>query len=195
MTDISRRIMLKATGGLAASVAAPAVITGRAFAADTIEVGALHDSSGSHSIYGKEMDDAVKLAVEEINAAGGVLGRQINLSAFDTGSNMQNYAQFAQRLVTSQKASVVFGGVSSASRETSATSFWSKPNGVSRLSSMTWSKWNSTMPGMRSAFATSSSGRTSRLPSISVSAAMPPSPNIPEPRASRNNTVSAWSSR
>ena len=117
MTEISRRNMLKATGGLAASVAAPAVITSRAFAAETIEVGALHDSSGSHSIYGKEMDDAVKLAVEEINAGGGVLGKQINLSAFDTGSNMQNYAQFAQRLVTSQEASVVFGGVSSASRE------------------------------------------------------------------------------
>ena len=117
MTTMTRRGFVGAAGTLAAGVAAPAILTSRALAADGIEVGGLHDSSGSHSIYGKEMDDALKLAVEEINAGGGVLGRQLNLSAFDTGSNMQNYAQFAQRLVTSQKASVVFGGVSSASRE------------------------------------------------------------------------------
>jgi len=117
MHNINRRNWLKAAGGATAALAAPAIWTRGAGAADAIEVGALHDSSGSHSIYGKEMDDGVKLAVEEINAAGGVLGRQINLTAFDTGSDMQNYAQFAQRLVTSNKASVVFGGVSSASRE------------------------------------------------------------------------------
>lgn len=117
MKNITRRHILKASGGVALGLAAPAILTHRAFANDPIQIGALHDSSGSHSIYGKEMDDAIKLAVNEINEAGGVLGSQINLTAYDTGSNMQNYAQFAQRLVTSQKASVVFGGVSSASRE------------------------------------------------------------------------------
>ena len=117
MKSITRRTVLKSVGGATVALATPAILSSRSWAADPIEVGALHDSSGSHSIYGKEMDDAVKLAVEEINAAGGVLGRQINLTAFDTGSNMQNYAQFAQRLVSSQKAAVVFGGVSSASRE------------------------------------------------------------------------------
>lgn len=117
MTEITRRHLLQTTSAVAASLAAPAVFSGRAMATDMIEVGALHDSSGSHSIYGKEMDDAMKLVVDEINAAGGVLGKQLNLTAFDTGSNMQNYAQFAQRLVTSQNASVVFGGVSSSSRE------------------------------------------------------------------------------
>lgn len=117
MSQISRRSLLKSTSAAAVALAAPALLPTRALAAEAIEVGALHDSSGSHSIYGKEMDDAMKLAVEEINEAGGVLGQQINLTAFDTGSNMQNYAQFAQRLVTSQNADVVFGGVSSASRE------------------------------------------------------------------------------
>lgn len=117
MDQVTRRSLLRMTGAAATALAAPALLTRGAHAAGAIEVGALHDSSGSHSIYGKEMDDAVRLAVEEINADGGVLGRQINLTAFDTGSNMQNYAQFAQRLVASQNAEVVFGGVSSASRE------------------------------------------------------------------------------
>ncbi len=117
MTQFSRRSLLRMTGAAATVLAAPAVLTRRAWASDAIEVGSLHDSSGSHSIYGKEMNDAIQLAVEEINAGGGVMGRQLNLTTFDTGSNMQNYAQFAQRLVTSQNADVVFGGVSSASRE------------------------------------------------------------------------------
>jgi len=118
MISLNRRRVLKFAGASALSATMPAILTRRAGASDAIEVGALHDSSGSHSIYGTEMDQGVKLAVEEINAAGGVLGRQLNLTAFDTGSNMQNYAQFAQRLINSNKASVVFGGVSSASRET-----------------------------------------------------------------------------
>jgi len=118
MSEISRRQALKFTGGLALGLAAPAIITKRGWAADVIQVGALHDSSGSHSIYGTEMGQGVKMAIDEINASGGVLGSQINLTAFDTGSNMQNYAQFAQRLVNSTKVSAVFGGVSSASRET-----------------------------------------------------------------------------
>ena len=71
MTQISRRSLLRMTGAAATALAAPAILPRRAFASDMIEVGALHDSSGSHSIYGKEMDDAMKLAVEEINEAGG----------------------------------------------------------------------------------------------------------------------------
>jgi urea transport system substrate-binding protein len=93
------------------------IFTSNAMAQDVITVGALHDCSGSHALYGKEMNDAVELAVDEINAAGGVLGKKIKLVAYDTQSNMQVYAEYATRLATKQKPSVVFGGVSSASRE------------------------------------------------------------------------------
>ena len=117
MDNLTRRTVVRGLGVVAGGLTAPAIISSRSLAADTIKFGALHDSSGSHSIYGKEMDQAVKLAVEEINSNGGVLGQKIELSAFDTGSNMQNYAQFAQRLISSTKPAVVFGGVSSASRE------------------------------------------------------------------------------
>jgi len=123
MANIHRREFIKIIVGgaaiVAAIVAATTIISSQnAAAEEVITVGAMHDSSGSHGIYGKEMDDAVKLAVEEINSAGGVLGKQVKLIAYDTQSNMQNYAQYAQRLATKDKVSVVFGGVSSASRET-----------------------------------------------------------------------------
>lgn len=116
---MNRRKFLKAAGATAAAaVAAPAIISSRGARADTIKVGALHDRTGSHGIYGKEMDDAIKFVIEEINQNGGVLSQQLDLVAFDTQSNMQNYAQYGQRLAAQERASVVFGGISSASRET-----------------------------------------------------------------------------
>jgi branched-chain amino acid transport system substrate-binding protein len=114
----SRRRFLKYSAASGLVVAGFPAIIRSARAADTVKVAAMHDRTGSHGIYGKEMDDAAKFVAEEINAAGGVMGKQIELTAFDTGSNMQNYAQYAQRVATQDKVSVVFGGISSASRET-----------------------------------------------------------------------------
>jgi urea transport system substrate-binding protein len=119
-----RRKFLKGAGAAAgAAIVAPAIISSRGARAETIKVGAMHDRTGSHGIYGKEMDDAIKFSIDEINASGGVLGQQLELIAFDTASNMQNYAQYSQRLATQERASVVFGGVSSASRETARPIF------------------------------------------------------------------------
>ena len=119
MTSFNRRKFIKIAGAAgAAIVAAPAIITRPAKAATTIKVGGIHDRSGPLGIYGEEMDDALTLAVEEINAAGGLLGQQIELAAYDTQSTMQNYAQYAQRLSVQDKVDVVFGGITSASRET-----------------------------------------------------------------------------
>lgn len=116
--SLSRRRFLKYTGAGSLAVAGFPAIIRSARAEDTVKVAAMHDRTGSHGIYGKEMDDAAKFVTEEINAAGGVMGKKIDLTAFDTGSNMQNYAQYAQRVATQDKVSVVFGGISSASRET-----------------------------------------------------------------------------
>ena len=52
-------------------------------AADTINVAGIHDLSGGLDIYGKPMVDALTLAVEEANAAGGLLGQQIKLINYD----------------------------------------------------------------------------------------------------------------
>ncbi len=77
----------------------------------------IHDLSGGLDIYGKPMVDALTLAVEEANAAGGLLGRQIKLISYDTQSNMQLYTQFAQQAALKDKVAVVHGGITSASRE------------------------------------------------------------------------------
>src|SRR6202051_2080745 len=88
---VNRRRFLQ---GTAAAVAA-GMFGHNAWAEDPINVASIHDLSGGLDIYGKPMVDALTFAVEEANAAGGLLGRQIKLISYDTQSNMQLYTQFA----------------------------------------------------------------------------------------------------
>src|SRR5580693_1797230 len=111
--NIDRRQLL---GSAAALVSASALAT-PAFAADPIKVGSLHDLSGGLDIYGKPMVDALTFAIEESNAAGGLLGRQFELINYDTQSSMQLYTQLAQQAALKDKVAVVHGGITSASRE------------------------------------------------------------------------------
>jgi len=111
--SMHRRTFLKGT----AAAAAAGAFSSYAHAEDPISVASIHDLSGGLDIYGKPMVDAMTLAVEEANAAGGLLGRQIKLVNYDTQSNMQLYTQFAQQAALKDKVAVVHGGITSASRE------------------------------------------------------------------------------
>jgi urea transport system substrate-binding protein len=86
-------------------------------AADEILVGGITDQSGGLDIYGKPMADCLTIAVEEWNAQGGLLGKQIKLLNYDPQSSMQLYTQFAQQSALKDKVAVVHGGITSASRE------------------------------------------------------------------------------
>ena len=113
--SISRREFLAATG-------AAAVWGGmRPLAAwaqgKDILLGSVLDNSGNLDIYGKPMVMATTMAVEEINAAGGLLGRKIKAIQYDTQSDIALYTKFAQQLSRDDKVDVVHGGITSASRE------------------------------------------------------------------------------
>jgi urea transport system substrate-binding protein len=110
---VNRRRFLEGT----AAIGAAGMFGSDAWAEDPISVASIHDLSGGLDIYGKPMVDALTLAVEEANAAGGLLGRQIKLINYDTQSNMQLYTQFAQQAALKDKVAVVHGGITSASRE------------------------------------------------------------------------------
>jgi branched-chain amino acid transport system substrate-binding protein len=114
---IDRRTFL-AAGSVAAlgSLAMPGLI-GRAAAADKIKLGSLLDTSGLFDAYGKPMDMALRLAVDQINAGGGLVGREVEIVAYDTQSDMALYTQYAQKLARQDKVDVVHGGILSASRE------------------------------------------------------------------------------
>jgi urea transport system substrate-binding protein len=82
-----------------------------------IVVGSLLDASGAFNVYGKPMIDATNLAIAQINASGGVVGRKLKLVSFDTQSDNDKYTQYANELVLKQKPAVIMGAISSASRE------------------------------------------------------------------------------
>mgnify|MGYP000280101199 CR=1 FL=1 len=117
MKTVDRRGLLKGAAAIVASAAVSPAIIGRASAADTIKLGSILDTSGIFDAYGKPMDMAMKLAVEQINAAGGLNGQQIEIVSYDTQSDMALYTQYAQQLTRKDKTDVVHGGILSASRE------------------------------------------------------------------------------
>jgi urea transport system substrate-binding protein len=100
----------------AATMFAPSIIR-TASAADPIVIASMYDLSGGLEGAGKPMYDLLVFAVEEINAAGGLLGREVKVVSFDTQTNMQLYAQYAQEAALKHKVAVVHGGITSASRE------------------------------------------------------------------------------
>ena len=111
---ISRRTLLNAAGATALTAGMP---LRRAFADGPIKLGAIQDNSGVLDAYGKPMVMATAMAVEEINAAGGLLGRQIELKQYDSQSDIALYTKYAQQLVREDKVDVAHAGITSASRE------------------------------------------------------------------------------
>ncbi len=114
----TRRAALK-TIALAASgtLAAPVVFRHAARGADPIKVVGIHDASGGLDIYGAPMIACLDYAVAEVNAGGGLLDREVHLTNYDPQSNIQLYTQFATQAATKDRAAVVHGGITSASRE------------------------------------------------------------------------------
>jgi urea transport system substrate-binding protein len=83
-----------------------------------IRVGVLHSLTGTMAISETSVRDATLLAIEELNAAGGVLGRRIESVVADGRSDWPMFAREAERLITSEQVAVVFGCWTSASRKT-----------------------------------------------------------------------------
>ena len=113
MTVNRRHFMAGAAAVGAAATCNPTSL----FAADTIKLGSILDQSGPFDAYGKPMDMAMRLAIDEINEGGGLLGKQVEVSSYDTQSDMALYTQYGQKLVRQDKVDVVHGGILSASRE------------------------------------------------------------------------------
>ncbi|MCY7381545.1 MAG: transporter substrate-binding protein, partial [Microcoleus sp. CAN_BIN18] len=84
---------------------------------NTIKVGILHSLSGTMSISEKSVVDAEQLAIEEINKAGGVLGKQIQAIVEDGNSDWPTFAEKAKKLIDQDKVVTVFGCWTSASRK------------------------------------------------------------------------------
>jgi urea transport system substrate-binding protein len=84
---------------------------------EPVKVGILHSLSGTMSISEVAVKDGELLAIEEINAQGGVLGRKIVPIIEDGASDWPNFAEKAKKLIMKDKVAVIFGCWTSASRK------------------------------------------------------------------------------
>jgi urea transport system substrate-binding protein len=110
-----------ATQQPAAPVAAPAAPAAAAEPVKDdkgpIKVGILHSLSGTMAISETSLKDVALMAIEEINAKGGLLGRKLEPVVVDPASNWPLFAEKARELLTKDKVSVVFGCWTSVSRK------------------------------------------------------------------------------
>jgi len=88
------------------------------YAADTIKVGILHSLSGTMAISETSLKDVALMTIDEINAAGGVLGKKLEPVVVDPASNWPLFAEKARGLLEKDKVAVVFGCWTSVSRKT-----------------------------------------------------------------------------
>jgi urea transport system substrate-binding protein len=84
---------------------------------DTIKVGILHSLSGTMAISETSLKDVVLMLIEEQNAKGGVLGRQLEAVVVDPASDWPLFAEKARELISVHDVDVVFGCWTSVSRK------------------------------------------------------------------------------
>ncbi|MEX8514809.1 urea ABC transporter substrate-binding protein [Leptothrix ochracea] len=112
----SRRTFAKHLSAVAVGVSAVGLPLW-AQAADTIKVGVLHSLSGTMAISETVLKDVALMAIEEINAKGGLLGKKLEPVVVDPASNWPLFAEKAKQLIDQDKVAVTFGCWTSVSRK------------------------------------------------------------------------------
>jgi urea transport system substrate-binding protein len=114
--NMSRRVAGRSLTALAA-LACTLGFSSLAQAADTIKVGVLHSLSGTMAISETVLKDTVLMAIDDINAKGGVMGKKLEPVIVDPASNWPLFAEKAKQLISQDKVAVVFGCWTSVSRK------------------------------------------------------------------------------
>ncbi|AKQ56333.1 urea ABC transporter substrate-binding protein [Bordetella hinzii] len=109
--------------------AAAANTTGLAVTDTEVTVGQLHSATGTMAISETGSIQSERLAIEQINAMGGILGRKIKVIQEDGASDWPTFAEKARKLLVSDKVATVFGCWTSASRKAVLPVF-EKENGL-----------------------------------------------------------------
>jgi urea transport system substrate-binding protein len=144
MSTFNRRSFMKAGGALVGALlaghdfypcfaadfpTAKVNTTGLAVTDTTVKVGILHSATGTMAISETGSIQAEKLAIEQINAMGGILGRKIEVIQEDGASDWPTFAEKAKKLLVKDKVAAVMGCWTSASRK-AALPVFEKENGL-----------------------------------------------------------------
>ena len=88
-------------------------IAGSAFSQDTIKIGEFGSLTGDNASFGTSQNNGVQMALEEINAAGGVLGKKIVLTVEDNETKQGETTTIARKLISQDHVLAVIGEVAS----------------------------------------------------------------------------------
>ncbi len=114
-TQLKRREVLAGMAGGAALLSSPAVL--RAAGNETIKMGTFFSLTGPASLFGPTQTACTALAVDQINAMGGILGKQVEIVAGDGGLSPAEAAQAAIRMTLQDKVDFIVGSHNSAVRQ------------------------------------------------------------------------------
>ncbi len=123
---VATSMLLKACGGSDTTQTSSNSTPTSGDSGDVIKVGILHSLSGTMAISETTVVDAEMLAIDEINAAGGVLGKQIVPIKEDGASDWPTFAEKAAKLIDKDQVVTIFGCWTSASRKAVLPVFESK---------------------------------------------------------------------
>ncbi|HEV3209633.1 MAG TPA: ABC transporter substrate-binding protein [Chthoniobacterales bacterium] len=88
-------------------------VAGSAFAQETIKIGEFGSLTGDNASFGTSQNNGVQMAVEEINAAGGVLGKKIDLTVEDNMTKQGETTTIARKLISQDHVVAIIGEVAS----------------------------------------------------------------------------------
>ena len=95
---------------LFATFAAALLAAGAAVAQEPIKIGAFLAVTGPAASLGDPEQKTLELYVEKLNAAGGVLGRKLQLVSYDSAGDAEKARTFVKRLIEQDKVDVIVGG-------------------------------------------------------------------------------------
>ena len=81
------------------------------------KIASIFDLTGSLNIYGIQQNQALELAVEDINNNGGLLGEKVAVVAYDAQSEQSKFTQYANTAIMRDRVNAMFGGLTSSARE------------------------------------------------------------------------------
>ncbi len=119
MSQFNRRRFMK-TGGtmmVLGAASGASLLPNLASAQETVKLGLLHSLSGTIAIAEAALVEAEKMAIDEINASGGVMGRKIEAVIEDGASDWPTFAEKTKKLLQRDKVAAIVGCYTSASRK------------------------------------------------------------------------------
>ncbi|HET9764035.1 MAG TPA: ABC transporter substrate-binding protein, partial [Casimicrobiaceae bacterium] len=126
-----RRRFLQATGALALTGLAPAIVRGQG---EPLQLGVLTPLTGAGGFDGPRMAKAMQAVMDEVNAAGGLLGRKVVLVVQDDQTNPEAAVRAARQLIDVTKVPAIMGTWASAVTSAVAPLWWESKTSLTTVS-------------------------------------------------------------